>query len=103
MPRRGFFRAKIADYTAKIASGLIDPDQFDTPILARHVVKAVRNIGMQLRSVREGLLFCALCKRGPFTKKGYFLHLTRIHYSEILQLVDLESERISFSSKNAGF
>jgi hypothetical protein len=100
MARRGLFRWKIADYVARIASGIIGPEEFDSKVLARHVVDAIRHVGMQLRDERNGVLVCPICSRGPFTKRGYFLHLTRTHYSQLIDLVEVEADRIAGVAKN---
>jgi hypothetical protein len=31
----------------------------------------------------NGLIYCRLCSKGPFTKRGLYLHLRRIHRDEI--------------------
>ncbi len=100
MPKRGMFEEKIPEYVAKLASGLEDIEKFDSPVLARHTVEAIKLVALRLRNVKEGIIYCPLCGRGPFTKKGYYLHLIRIHNDEILKLVNEESERISLTSKH---
>lgn len=100
MARRGLFRWKIAGYVARIASGIVDPGEFDSGVLARHVVEAIRSVGMQLRDERNGVLVCPLCGKGPFTRRGYFLHLTRLHYSHLIDLVEVEADRIAGVARN---
>lgn len=100
MARRGLFRWKIASYVARIASGIVNPSDFDSKVLARHVVEAIRNVGMQLRDERNGVLVCPICGRGPFTRRGYFLHLTRLHYSHLIDLVEVEADRIAGVARN---
>ena len=100
MARRGLFRWKIAGYVARIASGITRPEDFDSKVLAKHVVEAIRNVGLQLRDERNGVLRCPICGRGPFTKRGYFLHLTRLHYSHLVDLVEREADRIVKVSRN---
>jgi hypothetical protein len=99
MPKRGLFEEKIPEYVAKLASGLEDIDKFDSPVLAKHTVEAIKRVALRLHNVREGVIYCPLCGKGPFTKKGYYLHLIRIHNDEILNLVIEESEKISLTSK----
>ncbi len=91
------FDQKIIDGVALIASRIIEPEEFDSPVLARHLVLAVREVGLRLRT-REPM-YCALCGRGPFTRKGYYLHLKRIHSEDILEFVKLEAQRIASSEK----
>lgn len=101
MARRGLFKSRLAVYVAKVASGMVRAEDFENRVLARHVIEAVRNVGSQLCNSRDGALFCPICSRGPFTKRGYYLHLTRLHYSYLLFLVDKEVERILKVSKMA--
>ncbi len=100
MPRKGMFRTKIADYTAMLASGLMSPDHFNTRILSRWVVEAIKRVSQTLVDEgEEGNLYCRLCGKGPYTRKGMYLHLVRVHNSTLVNLVIAESERIYSSSK----
>ncbi|WP_338603614.1 hypothetical protein V6M85_04670 [Sulfolobus tengchongensis] len=38
----------------------------------------------------NNLLYCKLCNRGPFTKKGLYLHLSRVHRKEIKEMLEEE-------------
>jgi len=99
MPKRGLFEEKIPEYVAKLASGLEKVEDFDSPVLARHTVEAIRRIAMRLMNLKGNVIYCPLCGKGPFTKKGYYLHLIRVHNEELLEMVIEESERISLASK----
>lgn len=100
MPRKGIFKTKIADYTAMLASGLLSVEEFKPKILSRWVVEAIKRVSQTLvDEVEEGSLYCRLCGKGPFTRKGMYLHLTRVHNSTLVDLVTVESERIYSSSK----
>jgi hypothetical protein len=92
------FEEKIVEGVAKIASGMLKASEFSIPILAGHVIESIRIVGERLRPSGD-LLYCVLCGRGPFTRKGYYLHLIRIHYYEILELVRDEIERVGRVSK----
>ncbi|MCE4609103.1 MAG: hypothetical protein F7C36_01815 [Desulfurococcales archaeon] len=94
MPRKGIFMEKIVEAVARIASEMIEPKDYTTPILAKHTIEAVRNVGVYLRPERLDAIYCELCGKGPFTRKGYYLHLIRVHSSEIQSLVEEEAERI---------
>ncbi|MCE4620864.1 MAG: hypothetical protein F7B95_00290 [Desulfurococcales archaeon] len=95
MPKRGMFEEKIPEYVAKLASGLEDIESFESPVLARHTVEAVKRVALRLSGMTGGVIYCSLCGKGPLTKKGYYLHLTRVHGEDILRLVNREIERIS--------
>ncbi|MCE4615086.1 MAG: hypothetical protein F7B60_06130 [Desulfurococcales archaeon] len=95
MPRSGLFRNRIEIYVARLAAELVPCSEFDTPVLPRNIVYAIRNIG-RLLSKRDGngKYMCALCGKGGFTKRGLYLHLIRMHGDEIRDLVSREGERI---------
>ncbi len=98
--RKTWFDAIIADHVARIASGLEDVETFDSRVLAKHVIEAVKRTGMGLRKTKDGLLVCPYCGRAPFTKKGYYLHLLRSHYQEMIDSVGHEIERLASASKD---
>ncbi len=98
MTRRGMFQDKIVESVAKIAAGMISASNFNSSVLASHVVEAIRLVGERLKPTGN-TIYCDLCGRGPFTRKGYYLHLVRVHYHEILLLVQEESERVGRASR----
>jgi len=106
MSRRGLqlVEATIVDHVARIASGLESPDSVDLSMLSGHYTEAVRFVGLRLRKVKDGVLVCALCdeRRGTFTPRGYYFHLVRSHYPEILDLVRREASRIAGASRASG-
>lgn len=94
----------IVEHVAKIASGLESPESAELGILSGHYAEAVKLVGMRLRSLKDGVLTCALCneRRGSFTPRGYYLHLLRSHHPEILDLVRQEASRIAGASRASG-
>jgi len=95
LPKRGMFEGKIPEYVARLASGLSELETFESPVLARHTVEAIKRVALRLYGEVGGVIYCALCGRGPLTRKGYYLHLTRVHGEDIHRLVNREIERIS--------
>ncbi len=106
MTRRGeeLIELAVVEGVARIATGLEDPWSYNPPVLAGHVRDAVRLVGLRLQLRRDGALLCPFCgpRRGSFTPRGLYLHLTRHHRPEILDLVQLEVARIVRSSKALG-
>jgi len=103
LSRKKIFESTIADNVARIASDLEKAEDFSTSILASHVIEAIKKVGSNLHTTKDGVLFCYFCNKGPFTKKGYYLHLMRSHYQELIDSVVQESERIASSSKDVEF
>jgi len=93
-------RQKIVVEVAKAASGMIEPEEMDLPPVNKYIAEAARNVALQLRHLIGGekILYCTICGRGPF--RPYYLHLTRLHYDEILQRVEDEAERLLASSRS---
>ena len=88
--------ARIAEAVARIASG-IGGAELET--LPNTMVEAIKLTASRLVRDKSGVLYCRLCGRGPFTPKGMYLHLTRIHQSELVEIVNSEFERLSSASK----
>lgn len=42
---------------------------------------------------RNGGLWCGMCDRGPFTKRGFYLHLMRVHVKDLEYLVQEELKK----------
>ena len=93
-------RHKVVEEVAKAASGLVSPEEIEIPHVSRVVLEAARNVSLQLRHMIGGekILYCTICRRGPFRPRGYYLHLVRVHYDEIVRLVEDEAERLLASS-----
>ena len=95
MPRRGR-ESRIAEAVARIASGI---GGVKLEVLSNTMMEAIRLTASRLVHDRDGVLYCRLCGRGPFTPKGMYLHLTRLHQSELISMVNSEFERLSSASK----
>ncbi len=103
MPRRReeIIESLMLEHVARIASGLEEAEKLDIPTLSGHYLEAVKNVGLRLRTMKNGLLVCAFCteRRGTFTPRGYYFHLLRSHRSDILELVRSEASRIAAASR----
>ncbi|MEB3806350.1 MAG: hypothetical protein GSR73_02405 [Desulfurococcales archaeon] len=90
--------SKLVEGAARIASGLIDANEFAYPLAPKIAVIAARNVGLRLRPT-TAIYYCILCNRGPFTRKGYYLHLIRVHSQSIRRMIEYEIERLGESSR----
>lgn len=43
---------------------------------------------------RNGGLWCNLCEKGPFTKRGLYLHLIRVHMKDIEYMIKDELKKL---------
>lgn len=53
-------------------------------------LNSIDKVSFWLVYENNNLLYCKLCNRGPFTKKGLYLHLSRIHRNEIKSMLEEE-------------
>ncbi|HWQ16602.1 MAG TPA: hypothetical protein VNL13_02060 [Sulfolobales archaeon] len=60
----------------------------------RGIVRALEDIANTLVSRRGSSLYCRLCRKGPYTKRGAYLHLLRIHSDDIISIVREEFDRV---------
>lgn len=59
------------------------------PVMDRVIDKIVITIAR-----RNGGLWCNLCEKGPFTKRGFYLHLVRVHLKDIEFIVRDEMKKL---------
>lgn len=45
-------------------------------------------VSSQIVEYRNNSLRCGLCGKGPFTRRGIYLHLTRVHREEIIHMIN---------------
>ena len=62
-------------------------------VLFRFAKTAIYSVVNIVTREISGVLYCNLCGRGPFTKKGMFLHLSRSHRGEIRSIFEKELEK----------
>ena len=57
------------------------------------VLNTINKVANWISEERNGLLWCRLCHKGSFTKRGLYLHLVRVHNYEIKTLIEEELRR----------
>ncbi len=80
---------KLAEAAARKASGLrYSLDGLGLEGENRRIAEeVVATVAEQLVYESGGLLRCQVCGKGPFTRKGLYLHLRRVHRRMIEELV----------------
>ncbi len=80
---------KLAEAAARRAAGLrYNLDQLGLEGSVRRMAEEIiEEVAASLVFERRGLLRCAVCSKGPFTRKGLYLHLIRVHREYIQELV----------------
>ncbi len=54
----------------------------------------MRRVASEVRAEKKGLLYCGICGKGSFTRRGFYLHLKRTHKDEIATLIKYEMEEV---------
>ena len=87
--------SRLVDCVARLASGITRkaPSE-ECSSLPKIAVEAVELVASRLAPRRAPNLYCALCSKGPYTRKGYYLHLKRVHGSEIKEEISSEIKRL---------
>ena len=94
---------RLAEAAIRHALGL--PYRLDTvPLSLREAAEeAVREAATGLVLVDEkGILRCGLCGKGPFTRKGLYLHLRRVHLDAVSEHVERVFEERLWGSGSGG-
>ncbi len=90
--------SKLVEYVARLAVGLSvdesDLRRITGSVLYPIVREAVNRVASEIVIVRNGLLRCNICGRGPFTRRGLYLHLIRVHRYDIMGYVEDEYNKI---------
>ncbi len=85
-------------YIARKAAGLPADDlELERIVGSSQYIIMRRVVGSIVSSIvinRNGLLWCGICGRGTFTRRGLYLHLTRVHRDDILDLIEQKYSEI---------
>jgi hypothetical protein len=83
---------RLVEHVARSAAGISVSFEKITYIVgskrAQYVYNLVEDLGKRIALLQaNGVLYCGLCKKGPFTRRGLYLHLVRRHRYDIKQLI----------------
>lgn len=85
---------KLVDITARVASRIkVEDKEIERSVgISSFTIakRSIEKVSFWLSESRNSVLYCKLCNKGPFTKRGLYLHLTRIHRSEIKAMLEEE-------------
>ena len=79
----------LAKVAIKLASGVSLNEEEKTSISENELKVAVK-VAKKIRAEKKGLLYCGICGMGSFTRRGLFLHLARVHFDEVRNMVSDE-------------
>jgi hypothetical protein len=95
---------RLLKYVVRRAVGLPADDLDLRRIVGSSRYIAMRKaVGYVITSIvyeKNGHLRCGLCNKGPFTKKGLYFHLIRVHGDQILSMLEEKYKEIAETYKN---
>ncbi len=91
---------KLVEFVAREASRIrYDKQKLQVvtgPTLAGLSLDTIKAVASEVVKERNGLLYCNLCRKGPYTKRGMYLHLIRVHRYDLKVMISEElRERIA--------
>jgi len=94
---------RLLEYLARISVGMHVSSEELQVVTGLSLLKITQEtlavLSKELIKSKNGLLYCNLCGKGPFTKRGAYLHLMRMHKYEMKTLILQElREKISKST-----
>jgi hypothetical protein len=97
MSRVDVLSERLIEFVARLASKM-SYDQRKLAVISgssmyKIVCKVVTRVSDYISENRDGLFWCRLCNKGTFTKRGFYLHLVRVHSFEIKSLIEEELRR----------
>lgn len=97
MSRVDILSERLIEFVARAASR-ISYDQRKLAAISgssmyKIIINVVNRVADFVSEERNGLLWCRLCRKGSFTKRGLYLHLVRVHSFEIKDIIEDELRR----------
>ena len=81
----------MVDTAIRLASGIRIKQEAEEMLTEREM-EAVKRVAEVIRAEKKGLLFCGICGKGSFTRRGFYLHLVRVHKEDVATLIKQELE-----------
>ena len=88
---------KLVEYTIRLATGMRLREELleiAEDVSKRKVAERVAKI---LVTEKRGLKYCSICAKGPFTKRGLYLHFMRVHKEDVRLLLEKELEQLALA------
>jgi len=94
----GVLANKLVAFVARKAVGLPVDDndlrRLTGTVLYPVMREVVKRVSSNIVTMRNGLPRCNICGKGPFTRRGLYLHLIRVHRYDIISLLEEEYRNI---------
>ena len=91
--------SKLVEYVARKAVGLPVDDndlrRITGTVLYPVMREVVGKVSTSIVTVKNNLPRCNICGKGPFTRRGLYLHLIRVHRYDIMSMLEEEYRRLA--------
>ena len=68
--------------------------------LSSFIEHILETLPMEIVEKEDNIYRCKLCGKGPFTRKGLYLHLKRVHIDQIIHMIKSELDYYLWQVKN---
>ncbi|UXD21771.1 hypothetical protein IPA_07875 [Ignicoccus pacificus DSM 13166] len=85
---------KLVEYTIRLATGMRLREELLSIAEDTAKRKAAERVAKLLVTEKRGLKYCSVCAKGPFTKRGLYLHFMRVHKEDVRLLLEKELEQV---------
>ena len=84
---------KLVEYTIRLATNMRLREELLEIAEEPAKRKAAERVAKMLVVEKRGLKYCSICAKGPFTKRGMYLHFMRVHKEDVRALLEKELEQ----------
>lgn len=88
---------RLVEYLARKASTMAQRYRLEdlvSPSIAPLLDRSLDKLCFSIIREKNGALWCRLCDRGPFTKRGFYLHLIRVHADDLEFMIEEEMKKL---------
>ncbi|ALU12088.1 hypothetical protein EYM_00045 [Ignicoccus islandicus DSM 13165] len=82
----------LVEYTIRLATHMRIRDELNNLDYAQKEV--AEKVAKLIVSEKRGLKYCSICAKGPYTKRGLYLHFMRVHKDDVKALLLQELEML---------
>ena len=87
----------LVEYLARKASAMTQRYKLEdlvSPSIAPLLDRSFDKLCFSIIKEKNGALWCRLCDKGPFTKRGLYLHLIRVHADDLEFMIEEEMKKL---------
>ncbi len=85
----------LVEYTIRLATKMRMREELLEAVNDPIEKEAAERVAKILITEKKGLKYCTICAKGPFTKRGLYLHFMRVHKDDIRLLLEKELGQVA--------